>query len=433
MKITQNRLLKLIVSLITIVVITVSLSSCSYVLQLLFEYGTTEDGDQTIDIPLDDEEDDTDSNNTTGNTPSQSTSPDSNNTNSNAEIEFYPGSGSVSADNISPKNRTLLSTVVIRTAFGSSPSAGSGVIYSIDKATGDAYVVTNYHVVYKEDYGLCNKITLFLYGMELETYGISAEFLGGSASYDIAVLKVTGSEVMKNSYAMAAKIGNSDDVRIFDEVIAVGNPEGFGMAATTGTVNVDSEDLSMRGSNGKAIELRVIRVSAPINEGNSGGGLYNTAGELIGIVNAKRIGSEIDNMAYAIPVNLAKNLADNIIYYCDGNENTSVHRPLIGITITAKVIGVVADPVTGDIKKAEKIEIKEISSDCLIATEVMVGDVINSISVDGVEIKVSRLYHLIDHMLTARVGSSVTVNLTRGETTLDVNFTVPESAFTIVE
>ena len=54
---------------------------------------------------------------------------------------------------------------------------------------------------------------------------------------------------------------------------------------------------------------------------------------LIGIVCAKRIGSEIDNMAYAIPSNLAKNLVENIIYYCDGNAKTTVQRPFIGITI----------------------------------------------------------------------------------------------------
>jgi serine protease Do len=251
--------------------------------------------------------------------------------------------------------------------------------------------------------------------------------VGGSINYDIAVLKVTGSEILKNSYATTATLGDSERVRVFDEVFAVGNPEGFGMAVTEGIISVDSEGLDMTGADGSAINLRVMRVSAAINEGNSGGGLYDEDGKLIGIVCAKRIGADIDNMAYAIPSNLAKNLADNIIDNCNGTTVTKVQRALIGVEITAKVIGPVADPDTGELYRAERVEVNKIESTCLIKDDIRVGDIINSITVDGVTLNVTRVYHVIDHMLTARVGSEISVNVTRDGESFDIEFIVTPS------
>ena len=349
------------------------------------------------------------------------------------KIEYYPGQGSVPAENISAKNRTLLSGVIIVSNFGLSPSAGSGIIYRLDKETGDAYIITNYHVVYNRNYGLCDSTTLYLYGMKYSAYAIPAKVVGGSVNHDIAVLKVEGSEVLKNSYAVEAAIGNSDNARVFDEVFAVGNAEGYGMAVTEGIISVDSEPLDMIGSDGSAIELRVMRVSAAINEGNSGGGLYNQNGELVGVVCAKRIGSEVDNMAYAIPSNLAISLVENIIHFCDGKNNTKVQRAYIGVTIKAVAPGIVVDGATGDIVKAEIVEVSEITEDCIAKDLIMIGDVVNSITVDGVTVKVTRLYHVTDHMFNARVGSTVTMNVTRGGETFDITFTVPASAFTTVK
>ena len=342
--------------------------------------------------------------------------------------ELYPGQGSVAIEDISPKNRTLLSTVVIQTKFGSSPSSGAGVIYKLDKETGDAYIITNYHLVFNKSYGSCTSANIFLYGMVFADYAIPASVVGGSVNYDIAILKVSGSELLKKSYATSVTLGDSEYVRVFDEVYAVGNPEGFGMAATEGIISVDSESLDMTGSDGSSIKLRVMRVSAAINEGNSGGGLYDANGKLIGIVCAKRIGSDIDNMAYAIPVNLAKNLADNIIDNCNGTTVTKPQRAFIGTKITATVVGLVADPTTGELYRAERVEIGTINSDCIIKNEIKVGDVINSLTVDGATVNVTRIHHVTDHMLTARRGSEIILNVTRGNETFDIEVIIPPSA-----
>ena len=343
---------------------------------------------------------------------------------SNSTPNFYPGSGSASLENVSIENRMLLSTVSILSTFITGPSAGSGVIFSIDKNTGSAYVVTNYHVVY---YGsAASSIELYLYGMESKQYAIPATLVGGSVTNDIAVLKVTNSSVLKNSYAIAATFADSNNVRIFDTVFAVGNPGGYGMSATQGIINIESQDLDVEGATGAVITLRVIKTDAPINPGNSGGGLYNEKGELVGIVSAKLPGEDMDCCGFAIPSNLVKNLINNIIDNCDGLLNTKPYRALVGISVTAASKGVLIDPTTGAVTQKELVAISSITPSCIIKNKIAVGDIINSITIDGVTTNIYKTYHFPDTMLNARVGDTVTLNITRGGISFSVSFTVTQ-------
>ena len=436
----SKRITALILALAVVFGSVISLSSCSPAFSDWLENYTKGDESQDNDTPpQNNEENEEPKNDPTDSTPPSDDSTSTEDEEENKEEstpplvfdgEYYPGQGSVAIEDIAPKNRTLLSTVVVTSKFGTTPSAGAGVFYKLDKNSGDAYIITNYHVVFSKNYGICSSASIYLYGMTYSDYAIPATVIGGSVNFDIAVLKVSGSELIKNSYATEAVLGNSDHVRVFDEVFAVGNPEGYGFAVTEGIVSVDSESLDMTGCDGSAITLRVMRVSAAINEGNSGGGLYDENGKLVGIVCAKRIGADIDNMAYAIPVNLAKNLADNIIDNCDGTSVTKVQRALIGIEITAKVVGLVADPETGELYKAECVKIGNVQSTSLARNMLAVGDIINSITVDGVKVNVTRMHHVTDHMLNARKGSTVSLNITRGENNLNVEFIVPPSAIT---
>ncbi len=357
---------------------------------------------------------------------------------SNNEIEsdnygdFLPGSGQADLGGVSAVNKTLLSSVSIVCSFGGSVSAGSGVIYKLDKERGDAYIITNYHVVYMSDHGKADEIKLYLYGMHLAPYAINASIIGGSVTYDIAVLKVSGSDVIKNSYAIAASLGDSEAVRAFDRVFAVGNSEGMGMSATEGIVSVESESLDLSGADGSLVSLRVIRVDAAVNHGNSGGGLYDEDGKLVGIVVAKDVSSDVDNMGYAIPVNLAIRVADNILENCDGKINTKPKKALMGITITAYVTGLELTPDGEDFYQVDLVEIIEISKGSLAEGKAKVGDTINSITVDGKKYDVWRVHHVTDAMLEAHAGSIVVLNVTRGGVKLDITFTIPESSLTFV-
>lgn len=341
--------------------------------------------------------------------------------------DFIEGSGTGNTDGLPGINKTLLSTVSIICDFGGSVGAGSGVIYKVDKAKGDAYIITNYHVVYMSGYGRADQIKLYLYGMHLEPYVINATILGGSVTYDIAVLKVSGSEVIKNSYATAVSLGRSEDVRVFDKVYAVGNSEGAGISATEGIVSVESESLDISGADGSLISLRVMRVDAAVNHGNSGGGIYDEDGRLVGIVVAKDVGSDIDNMSYAIPVDLAVRVANNILDNCDGAKVTKPLKALMGITITAYVSGVEMTPEGNEFYEVNLVEIVEISNGSLAEGKAQVGDTINSITIDGVTHKVWRVHHVTDAMLEARPGSTVVLNVTRGNKDMNLVFTIRAS------
>ncbi len=345
--------------------------------------------------------------------------------------EFYPGSGESSTDNVDALNRTLLSSVIVTTKDSYSASAGSGVIYHVDKAAGDAYIITNYHVVCTPNGTIASEINIYLYGMELSTYAIPAKFIGGSHDYEIAVLKVENSDVIRKSYATAVTFANSEQVNVFDTAYAVGNAEGFGFSVTKGIVSVESENLDMSGADGSEISIRVMRVDTPINQGNSGGGVFNDQGGLIGIVVAKRIGSDVDNMAYAIPSNLALSLVKNIIDYCDGVNMTQVNRVILGVTITSYVIGLDINEQTGEITRVEKVEVHTIVENGPSASVMQVGDVINSITIDGVTTAVTRTHHVPEAMLNARVGSTVVLNITRGGETFDVTFNISENYLTL--
>ena len=382
------------------------------------------------------------------NTPQNNTGTGDSNQNGDEPVEYYPEDNTEELKELDGAVKTLLSTVIIDARFdiyNSYPygttettehsSYGSGVIYKLDKEKGDAYIITNYHVVFNSSSatsdGISDKINLYLYGQHLSSYAIEASYVGGSMNYDLAVLKVEGSEVIKNSAALAASIGDSEKVRVFDKVYAVGNPEGFGMSATEGMVSVDSESLTMTGADGRTtLSLRVMRVSAAINEGNSGGGLYDTEGNLIGIVNAKRTGSDIDNIAYAIPINLAKNIAENIIYNCDGETKTSLYRCMLGVTLTANVTGVVVDGEADTVTKVELVEVDSLTDESIMKDKLLAGDIITSITLDGVTVKVTRIHHVIDLMMLAKAGSTVTINATRDGTAIVAQVTVPESAIT---
>lgn len=351
-----------------------------------------------------------------------------------------------SAEALTGPKRALLSTVSIVAKFttrdelgyiSDSAMAGAGVVYKLDKESGDAYIITNFHVVYNfksvNPNGISNDISVYLYGQKYDDYKIPASYVGGSLNYDIAVLKVEDSEVIKNSPVLTAELGDSEAVRVFDKVFVIGNPEASGISVTEGIVSVESEDLPMMGADGKTeVKFRVMRVSAAVNSGNSGGGLYDENGNLIGIINAKRQGADIDNIGYAIPVNLAVALAENIIYNCDGNLKTSLYKCMLGVTVSIKATGLEINPDTEDVKITEEVYVKEISDSSIVKGKVLVGDVITSITVDGVRNEVTRLHHVTDNMLYARPGSTVTLEITRGSSNISVNIEMTESSVSIV-
>ncbi len=336
-------------------------------------------------------------------------------------------------DGISGKalNKVLTSSVSIFCRYDDGTySSGGGVIYSLDKTTGTAYIITAYHVVFDDTAdAVFDKadISVYLYGLEYPHYAIGAEYVGGSASYDVAVLKITDSAVIKSGAVTSAVLGDSELISVLDTVIAVGNPCGNGISATRGTVNIESENRYINlGASAGTVFMRVIRTDASVNKGNSGGGLYDADGRLIGIVTAKNFDEGVDNVAYAIPVNVIKYLSDNIMHYCDGSAETCGRVMKLGISLEVKSVSLIYDETADKTVKREEVAIKEITQGSYAERAgLKIGDIVKCVTVNGKEHTITRVYQAPEATLSARSGDSLVYKVIRDGAEIEIIMTVP--------
>ena len=310
------------------------------------------------------------------------------------------------------------------------------MIYQLNKAEGDAFIITNYHVVFDADSntrnGISDDISVYLYGSEIKDKAIEATYVGGSLYYDIAVLRVENSEILKASDACEVSVADSSRVVVGESAIAVGNAQGLGISATLGIVCVDSEYITMTAADEETeVSFRVMRVDTAINSGNSGGGLYNDKGELIGIVNAKIVYDGVENIGYAIPSNVAVSIAENIIAYCFGTGTERVQRALLGVSVITSDSKAVFDYDTGLIRIEETVSVYDVSAGSLAEGVLQSGDILVSATINGTTtVKITRQYHMIDMMLDVRVGDVVTVTVLRGGVEKTVSITITQECLT---
>jgi serine protease Do len=246
--------------------------------------------------------------------------------------------------------------------------------------------------------------------------------------YDVAVLRVEGSEILKESCAEEAILGDSDKVILGEEVHIIGNAKAKGLSVTKGVISVVSEPLKMLGVDGKTnVTYTVMRTDAAINNGNSGGALYDSRGRLIGIPSAKTVDASVEGMGYALHINNVLAVADNIL----ANDGT-LKKATLGITMEVVGSKAVLDEDTGilDIVETLKITAKEEGK----AGEVFkVGDQIVSIEINGKVIAVTKRQHYANAMLSARTGDTIKITVLRGG--VEQTITIPlinESDFVVV-
>lgn len=211
-------------------------------------------------------------------------------------------------------------------------SAGSGVIvYSESTTDADAlpdyyFVVTNHHVIDE-----CSTFSVSLLFIDEETdeetYGnYSADLIGSSPSRDIAVLRIErkADEVIKT----ATVIENSDSVKVGTDVIAIGNPLGIlGGTVTMGIVSATARTVTVEDVG----SMTLMQTDAAINSGNSGGGLFDTNGNLVGIVNSGY--SSYEGLNFAIPLNDARFAANSLIEtYRESDGNVTQYGYVEGDT-----------------------------------------------------------------------------------------------------
>ena len=354
-----------------------------------------------------------------------------NNTNVNIEISGDAESAAAAVAAAAPSVVSVVCNFTTVSIFGSSTtaSAGSGVIYSLDKETGDALIITNYHVVYNAG-KIANKIAINVYGSPLSSQMISATFVGGSMQEDIAVLRVQGSEFLKNSIAKAATLADSDAIHPGDTAIAIGNPKGRGISATYGKVNVVTEPLETTAcDNVSQITLRVIRIDTAVNGGNSGGGLFDSEGRLIGIVNIKLIEEKIENIGFALPIGRVSALVDNIVDYCLDGEYVTPYKPTLGVAIQVVDSVAIQNQSTGLIDIVETIDITGVAEESEAYGVCDVGDRLISARVGEHTVEITRMHHFSDILLELRPGESLYLTVLRGEEEIELEITPANSAY----
>lgn len=340
------------------------------------------------------------------------------------------------------------------TLKGLSQSIGSGVIYEIDDSS--VYFVTNYHVVYNSSANADNgsdigrRLVVYLYGSEDKDkpaqingetdelgypvldygdYAIECEFVGGSYSNDLAVLRADKADVFAvNDSVAAASV--ADGYAVGQTAIAIGNTEAEGISVTEGIVSVEREEVLFTG--GRTQE--VLRIDTAIYSGNSGGGLFDLKGRLIGITNG---GNEEDqNINYAIPLQVVRGTVENILFHAtDGDDNTNgLLTPALGIGLESQNARYVYDAAEGYGKIYEDVAVATVSSRS-IAAEIGVeeGDLVCAFLINGKAYEIARSYDIADLCLTLRPGDTISFTVERdGAQVSTASYTLDSDDFSVI-
>jgi serine protease Do len=269
-------------------------------------------------------------------------------------------------------------------------SLGSGFVISAD-----GYIVTNNHVIDKAD-----TITItFSDGKELQ-----AKLVGRDRDSDLAVLKVAASKPLP-----FVELANSDAAVVGDWVIAIGNPLGFGGSVSAGIISATGRDLNTGRSD------NYIQTDAAINQGNSGGPLFNLAGQVVGVNTAiiSQSGGSI-GLGFSVPSNTVKRISSALI------KEGRVRRPWLGVNVQDADASLIK---AYRAKGASGVIITRISDDSpAAAAKLEVGDLI--LTIDGKSVVSVR--EMTRTLSEKPIGKPVKLSIVRDGRTRDVNVTLTE-------
>lgn len=219
------------------------------------------------------------------------------------------GSSSSSSNVASVVNEVMPSVVSITSTiqssnyygFGTQESEGAGSGFIVAKTKDNLMIATNNHVV--------SDATSLTVGFADDTTA-KATVVGTDSSADLAVISVKIKDI-KDSTASKIKVatlGSSDDLKVGEEVVAIGNALGYGQSVTTGVVSAKNREISLTDGT-----MNLLQTDAAINPGNSGGVLINMDGQVVGINNAKLEDTSVEGMGYAIPITTAKTILTDLM------------------------------------------------------------------------------------------------------------------------
>ena len=258
---------------------------------------------------------------------------------------------------------------------------GSGVIY-----TSDGYILTNNHVVaFADEF----EVTLH------DNREFKARLVGRDDNTDMAVIKIDANSLP------AIEIGNSDEVKVGEWALAVGNPFDLTSTVTAGIISAKSRDINII-KGGKAIES-FIQTDAAVNPGNSGGALVDVNGRLIGINSAIATPTGVfAGYSFAIPVNLVKRIADDLIKYGE------YRRPYLGVDV-APMDSYLANKLGVEYTQGVAV-IKVYPDGSAGKSGIKPNDIVTKINGKNV----TNTSELIEMVSRSKSGDSVTLTILRG-------------------
>lgn len=339
---------------------------------------------------------------------------------------------------------------------------GAGVIWSMDTDEGGyTYFVTNYHVVYNSAASAVNattsetgggqniarKLHVYLYGCgqtpgyvdenndqvadtdddgytkyDYGTSAIACDYVGGSISCDVAVLRAPTADVLAvNADAHAVEL--ADDYYVGETVYTIGNPDGDGFSVTEGIISVDNEYITLD-IDGTDRQYRSIRTDVALYSGNSGGGLFNNKGQLVGLSNAGA--SDEQNINYAVPLSIVRGAVANIRHYNDG----TARRLTLGVTVSTQNSKYVYDSSAGTGSIVEETVVQTVASSSIAADMgLQPGDILTHLVVKGEEYAIERNFDISDILLTVFANDTISFRYMRdGQSGQSSEYVVESSA-----
>lgn len=277
--------------------------------------------------------------------------------------------------------------------------AGSGVIM-----TADGYIMTNNHVI-----DGASKITV----TTTDDKEYEAKLVGTDSITDIAVLKISAKGLTPATY------GNSDQLAVGDMAVAIGNPLGeLGGTVSAGIISALDRELAIDGKT-----MNLLQTDASINPGNSGGGLFNGDGQLIGIVVAKSSGSNVEGLGFAIPINKAADVAQQLM-----DKGYVSDQPSTGMSYAESSQGNGMSQFFGGDQSSQgqsssaTVYIQEVTGTNAKKAGFQSGDIVYA--VDGTEIT---SFNALSSIVTShKVGDKLTYTIVRGNQTKEIKLTLEE-------
>lgn len=316
----------------------------------------------------------------------------------------------------------------LTTSSGATAASSDGTAIVFETVGNDAYLVTNYHVVYNSFSGsdaqsVAKTIKAMPYGAE-SSEGIDAECVWFSKEYDLAVLYVRGVTDLFPAIAVPS-IDLSRRVGITDEVLIAGNTEGAGIALHKGNVSRPSERVTIPSEYSIFdLSLRLIRYDAAVNRGDSGGGLFASDGTLLGVVNARRT----DHAGgYAIPMQTVAPIARQVVDAHKKQAEAAAYRLRFGVNVTQDAQKTEYNDAAQMPYAVIDLRVASLTPGSVGTLFLKEGDLLLGLAKnDEKEILFTEARLLEDVLLSCRAGDRLVWRYARGESILTYEITVSE-------